>query len=394
MMLKEAFEFEVLDPAKVVTVLSTHLPSLKKKKKSSTDDDDLKLQTAVLYASLLKRLKLLTSGYSDAFTATKAELKLCEIFTAKGLQTDFCLFFFPKLPTLTPNFAVLSSTGTFKDKPSDRQLDFYAPVLDIFTRAQVTCDLAYYFRLVHDMKWELFAAYLITEKAATSTDHFFDVALDQLGEDADLLVFMTLTQIKVFHSLLISSKSSEEEEVEEEENNPLRIFSLASILVKQAAPDFALPTERLLTYALSVLAHRHLATSSETIERLFLQRVALFRLEAIPFSSTAEDLLKSSLITEVAFTRVKINLQEPKLQRLSLRIIVCKWVFWIVFTCSKKPFPFPPRRLHRPAGHLRQSAQLTAHLQSTALQSFHPPSVHPPPSPPLPGTLFSGRRSK
>lgn len=95
MMLKEVFEFEVLDPAKVVTVLSTHLPSLKKKKKKSStdDDDDLKLQTTVLYASLLKRLKLLTSGYSDAFTATQAELKLCEIFTAKGLQTDFCLFF-------------------------------------------------------------------------------------------------------------------------------------------------------------------------------------------------------------------------------------------------------------------------------------------------------------
>ncbi|MBC3640825.1 hypothetical protein H8J56_27095, partial [Klebsiella sp. Kps] len=90
--------------------------------------------------------------------------------------------------------------------------------------------------------------------------------------------------------LLISSKSSEEEEGE---NNPLRIFSLASILVKQAAPDFAPQTERLLTYALSVLAHRHLATSSESIERLFRQRVALFRLEAIPFSSTAEDLLKS-----------------------------------------------------------------------------------------------------
>ena len=240
--------------------------------------------------------------------------------------------FFPKLPTLTPNFAVLCSTGTFKDKTSDRQLDFYAPVLDIFTRAQVTCDLAYYFRLVHDMKWELFAAYLITEKAATATDHFFDVALDQLGEDADLSVFMTLTQIKVFCSLLISSKSSEEEEEEEEEkHNPLRFFSLASILVKQAAPDFAPQTERLLTYALSVLAHRHLATSSETIERLFRQRVALFGLEAIPFNSSTEDLLKSSLITEVAFTRVKINLQEPKLQRLSLRIIVCKW--WRLLDC-------------------------------------------------------------
>lgn len=82
MMLKEVFEFDVLDSVKVCTVLSTHLPSKKTATAQSTDEA-IKLQK-VLYSSLLKRLKLLTSGYSEAFTATQAELKLVEVFTAKG----------------------------------------------------------------------------------------------------------------------------------------------------------------------------------------------------------------------------------------------------------------------------------------------------------------------
>lgn len=73
-MLKESFEFDILDPGKVCAIVSTHLP------KSGSAD------SAILYSSLLRSIKLLLSSHSDAFTATQAELKLCEVFTAKGLS--------------------------------------------------------------------------------------------------------------------------------------------------------------------------------------------------------------------------------------------------------------------------------------------------------------------
>lgn len=177
----------------------------------------------------------------------------------------------------------------------------------MFTKAQVVFDLAYYFRLCHDMKWDLFAAYLITEIAVAAD--FFEVALDQL-ENADLSVYTTLTQIKVFQSLLTTSIVEE---------NPLNVFSIASMLVKKSAPDLTERTEQLLMYALHALSQDRLNTS-DYFENLFQNRVALFGIDSIPFRS---DLLKESLIKEVAFKQVKINFHDPKLQKLSLHIILC-----------------------------------------------------------------------
>lgn len=158
------------------------------------------------------------------------------------------------------------------------------------------------------MKWDLFAAYLISEKAKSAD--FFEAALDQL-DDADLSVYTTLTQIKVFHGLLTSCKVKE---------NPLNVFSIASILVRKAAPDLTPRTEQLLLFALHSLSKDRLS-SSDYFERLFQNRVALFGVDSIPINT---DLFEESLIKEVAFKQVKINFQDPKLQKLALKIIVCE----------------------------------------------------------------------
>lgn len=77
-MLKESFEFDLLDPCKVCAIVSTHLPKTGISQSSGADSN-------ILYTSLLQRIKQLLSGHSESFTATKAELKLCEVLTAKGL---------------------------------------------------------------------------------------------------------------------------------------------------------------------------------------------------------------------------------------------------------------------------------------------------------------------